>query len=284
MTGSETLLARMVDNVIENAVRHNQPHGSITVALEPHGEHARLVVESGGPILDQATVARLAEPFKRIGAEHTGSENGHGLGLSIVAAVVAAHDGTLELNPRPQGGLRVQITLPAATVANPRAQPHESSRRRRRAPTGEHDRRRVARPGDRRRRRLRRPRRRQQNQPPPLRRRRARPRPPRHPRRHHLPTHHQHRPARDDPDADRRRNPQRPRHRARARRRRLLPKPFHIPELILRVQRSPAANPRRAAARSKRPASNSTHSRAPSPATDDPSSSPQKSAPCSKPS
>ena len=119
VTGSETLLARMVDNVIENAVRHNQPHGSITVALEPHGEHARLVVESGGPILDQATVARLAEPFKRIGAERTGSENGHGLGLSIVAAVVAAHDGTLELNPRPQGGLRVQITLPAATVAQP---------------------------------------------------------------------------------------------------------------------------------------------------------------------
>ena len=119
VTGSETLLARMVDNVIENAVRHNQPHGSITVALEPRGEHARLIVESGGPVLDQATVARLAEPFKRLGAERTGSENGHGLGLSIVAAVAAAHDGTLELNPRPQGGLRVQITLPTANAAQP---------------------------------------------------------------------------------------------------------------------------------------------------------------------
>jgi signal transduction histidine kinase len=119
VTGSETLLARMVDNVIENAVRHNQPYGSITVALEPHHEQARLVVESGGPILDHSTVAQLAEPFKRLGAERTGSENGHGLGLSIVAAVAAAHDGTLELQPRPQGGLRVQITLPIAAVAQP---------------------------------------------------------------------------------------------------------------------------------------------------------------------
>ena len=109
----------MVDNVIENAVRHNQPHGSITVALEHHGGHALLVVESGGPVLDPTTVARLAEPFKRLGADRTGSENGHGLGLSIVAAVAAAHDGTLELHPRPQGGLQVRITLPTATVAQP---------------------------------------------------------------------------------------------------------------------------------------------------------------------
>jgi signal transduction histidine kinase len=119
VSGSETLLARMVDNVIENAVRHNQPHGTITVALDPDGQQARMVVESGGPILDQATVARLVEPFNRLGAERTGSENGHGLGLSIVAAVAAAHDGTLELHPRPQGGLRVQITLPTTIVAQP---------------------------------------------------------------------------------------------------------------------------------------------------------------------
>ena len=119
VTGSETLLARMVDNVIENAVRHNQPHGSLTVALEHHGDHALLVVENGGPVLDPTTVVRLAEPFKRLGADRTGSENGHGLGLSIVAAVAAAHDGTLELHPRPQGGLQVRITLPTTTVAQP---------------------------------------------------------------------------------------------------------------------------------------------------------------------
>jgi signal transduction histidine kinase len=119
VSGSETLLARMVENVIDNAVRHNQPHGSITIALRRHGERARLVVESGGRVLDQQQVARLVEPFKRLGAERTGSQNGHGLGLSIVAAIAAAHNGSVELQARPEGGLRVQITLPAVTIAQP---------------------------------------------------------------------------------------------------------------------------------------------------------------------
>jgi signal transduction histidine kinase len=115
--GSETLLARMVDNVIENAVRHNQPHGLINVACETDRQMSRLVVESGGPALDQGAVAQLIQPFRRLGAERTGSQNGYGLGLSIVAAVAAAHGGGLELRARPDGGLRVQITLPGATVA-----------------------------------------------------------------------------------------------------------------------------------------------------------------------
>ncbi|HEY5428808.1 MAG TPA: sensor histidine kinase [Solirubrobacteraceae bacterium] len=111
---SETLLTRMVENVIENSVHHNQPHGFINISCENIDEAGRLVVESGGPVLDQDAVAQLAQPFRRLGVERTGSQNGHGLGLSIVAAVADAHGGTLELHARPQGGLRVQITLPSA--------------------------------------------------------------------------------------------------------------------------------------------------------------------------
>ena len=115
--GSATLLSRMVENVIENSVRHNQPHGFVNVACENIGGAVRLVVESGGPVLDEHSVAQLAQPFRRLGVERTGSQNGHGLGLSIVAAVADAHDGALELHARPQGGLRVQLTLPSATPA-----------------------------------------------------------------------------------------------------------------------------------------------------------------------
>ncbi|MBV9603588.1 MAG: HAMP domain-containing protein [Solirubrobacterales bacterium] len=117
VTGAETLLARMVENVIENAIRHNHPDGFISVACGNEGEIARLVVESGGPVLDSSAVADLALPFRRLGTDRTGSQNGHGLGLSIVAAVAAAHDGALELHARAEGGLRVQITLPAAAHA-----------------------------------------------------------------------------------------------------------------------------------------------------------------------
>jgi signal transduction histidine kinase len=123
VAGSETLLERMVENVIENAVRHNEAHGFIQVASEIHANAARLVVESGGPRLDQRSVKRFAQPFRRLGAERTGSDNGVGLGLSIVAAVAAAHGGALKLHARPQGGLRVEIELPAATLAQRTAVP-----------------------------------------------------------------------------------------------------------------------------------------------------------------
>ena len=119
VTGSELLLTRMIENVIENAVRHNHRDGFVHIAYEVDRDVARLVVESGGPVLDQHDVTQLAQPFRRLGAQRTRSQNGFGLGLSIVAAVAAAHGGSLELHARSQGGLRVQITLPGATPPQP---------------------------------------------------------------------------------------------------------------------------------------------------------------------
>jgi signal transduction histidine kinase len=112
--GNQPLLCRMIDNVIDNAIGHNQDGGWITVATAAAGPTVRLVVETGGPLLDQQQVDQLAHPFRRLGADRTGSDGGAGLGLSIVAAVAAAHGGTLGLHARAEGGLRVSITLPAA--------------------------------------------------------------------------------------------------------------------------------------------------------------------------
>ena len=130
--GNETLLRRMIDNVIDNAIRHNEPGGWVRVECEgpdaapsrvrrllrgrAHalaGRPARVVVENGGSRLSREEMADLAQPFRRLGAERTGSEDGLGLGLSIVAAIAAAHRGTLELHPRSGGGLRVAVELPA---------------------------------------------------------------------------------------------------------------------------------------------------------------------------
>ncbi len=118
VVGSETLLARMVENVIENAIRYNEPQGSIRVVLACDGASARLVVDSDGAVLDDAAVAQLAQPFRRLGKDRTGSQNGHGVGLSIVAAIAEAHGGALRLQARQRGGLRVQLTLPAETLAH----------------------------------------------------------------------------------------------------------------------------------------------------------------------
>jgi signal transduction histidine kinase len=114
VTGSEPLLSRMVENLVDNAVRHNERGGWIRVETGTDGSAARLVVETGGRPLDERAVRELAQPFRRLAADRTGSENGTGLGLSIVAAIAAAHGGVIHLNARSEGGLRVDVVLPAA--------------------------------------------------------------------------------------------------------------------------------------------------------------------------
>ena len=73
VSGNETLLTRMVDNVIDNAVRHNKHGGWIHVRTDVVDNSARLVVENGGAVLDEDAVVELTKPFRRVGTERTGS-------------------------------------------------------------------------------------------------------------------------------------------------------------------------------------------------------------------
>jgi signal transduction histidine kinase len=114
IAGSQPLVRRMVDNVLDNAIVHNEQAGWLSVSTQTRGRLARIVIENGGPVLDQAQVDQLAQPFRRLGADRIGSDRGSGLGLSIVAAIAAAHGGNLDLAARPEGGLRVVIELPLA--------------------------------------------------------------------------------------------------------------------------------------------------------------------------
>jgi len=115
--GSAPLLRRIADNVIGNAVSHNCDGGWIHMTTTAGHGAARLIVENGGDILDPAQVAGLAQPFRRLGADRTGSDDGAGLGLSIVAAISHAHGGTLQVRARADGGLVVTVTLPLAPAA-----------------------------------------------------------------------------------------------------------------------------------------------------------------------
>jgi signal transduction histidine kinase len=114
VTGSRTLLSRLVGNLIDNAVRHNEPGGWVRVTTAVKGSRAHLVVENGGPVLHPGQVKLLSQPFRRIGAERTGSDSGSGLGLAIVSSILEVNDGTLDLQARADGGLRVVVTLPLA--------------------------------------------------------------------------------------------------------------------------------------------------------------------------
>lgn len=113
--GSRALLRQLVTNLLHNAIVHNLPeHGSVRIATVAGAEGVTLTVESTGPKLAPQLVATLTEPFQR-GAERIRSHHaGVGLGLTIVASITQAHDGTLTLAPRTEGGLRVAVQLPAA--------------------------------------------------------------------------------------------------------------------------------------------------------------------------
>jgi signal transduction histidine kinase len=117
VTGSHALLSRMVENVIDNAVCHNEVGGWVRITTQTDGSRARLLVENGGQLLEQEQVSELSLPFRRLGADRTGTDKGSGLGLSIVAAIAEAHGGTLDLQARSGGGLSACIELPAAAFA-----------------------------------------------------------------------------------------------------------------------------------------------------------------------
>lgn len=114
--GDPTLLAQLTVNLVQNACRHNVAGGEMIVRAGPDGRHgAVLHVENDGMYYTDAEAARLHEPFLRgAGRVSDRSQNtrGYGLGLALVARIVAVHRGSLTVRPRPSGGLHVTVALP----------------------------------------------------------------------------------------------------------------------------------------------------------------------------
>ena len=119
--GSATLLQQLTTNLVHNAIVHNLPEGGtvwVRTTAGPAG--VELIVENTGERLSAPFVATLTEPFLRGAGRTRTHDAGVGLGLAIVDSITRAHDGSLTLTPRPTGGLRVTVRLPAA--ASGRAQ------------------------------------------------------------------------------------------------------------------------------------------------------------------
>jgi signal transduction histidine kinase len=113
--GNAALAERLVRNLFDNAVAHNLAGGTVEVraGTGPSGA-AYLSVSNTGPVVPAAEVARLFEPFQRLTPDRTSpNDNHHGLGLSIVRAIATAHGARLHAEPRPGGGLTVEVALPS---------------------------------------------------------------------------------------------------------------------------------------------------------------------------
>jgi len=110
------LVERLVQNLVENAIRHNNDGGEVWVSTAQHEGLVELVVSNTGPVVPAYDVETIFEPFRRLGSDRVRSDRGSGLGLSIVRAIASAHGGVVNATPRPDGGLTVVVNLPTAPI------------------------------------------------------------------------------------------------------------------------------------------------------------------------
>ncbi|WP_253699991.1 ATP-binding protein [Cupriavidus pauculus] len=102
-------LRRAVVNLVENAHRYG---GAAHIVLADSPERVTIDVCDNGPGIPPAELQRVLEPFYRVESSRSRATGGVGMGLAIAADIVARHGGELKLSNRPEGGLRVSITLP----------------------------------------------------------------------------------------------------------------------------------------------------------------------------
>jgi signal transduction histidine kinase len=110
--GEQVLLERLVTNLVRNAILYNVEGGEVFVQV---AHQPSLVVENTGTSVPTESVGGLFEPFRRGTTDRTHHGGGAGLGLTIVRSICAAHFGKVDAQPGRNGGLRIEVTLPAAT-------------------------------------------------------------------------------------------------------------------------------------------------------------------------
>jgi signal transduction histidine kinase len=121
LDGDPVLIQHLAANLIGNALAHNVPGGHVEITTATHDGRAVLSVSNTGPEIPPADVARLFQPFQRLGTRRARRGDGHGLGLSIVHAIATAHHAVINAQARPGGGLDITVTFPPRaphTLAN----------------------------------------------------------------------------------------------------------------------------------------------------------------------
>jgi signal transduction histidine kinase len=114
VVGDRGQLVRVLRNLVDNAHRH--AGSQVVVTLGRDGDHAAIDVADDGPGVPADERTRIFERFVRLDDARARADGGSGLGLSIVAEVVAAHDGKVWVEENPGGGALFRVRLPAAEL------------------------------------------------------------------------------------------------------------------------------------------------------------------------
>jgi heavy metal sensor kinase len=119
--GDETLLRRLADILLDNALKYTPSPGSVHLSLESQGESAVISVQDSGVGIPEEEQGKIFERFYRVDKARSRAHGGAGLGLAIAQWIVTQHGGSIQVESQPGQGatFRVELPMAAAPVQNP---------------------------------------------------------------------------------------------------------------------------------------------------------------------
>lgn len=110
--GHEGYLQELFTNLIDNAVKYNNPGGWVKTSVKSDGKNAVITVSDNGIGIPKSAQSRIFERFYRVDKSRSKERGGTGLGLSIVKHIVEYHKGTISLKSSTSSGTTVTVTIP----------------------------------------------------------------------------------------------------------------------------------------------------------------------------
>jgi signal transduction histidine kinase len=112
--GNKDDLARLLSNLVKNAIDYNKPSGMVIVSLARKEKEAILSVEDTGIGIDKEDLPHIFERFYKASSSRTQNSSGTGLGLAMVKEIVEAHKGLVRATSIPGKGTEFEVILPLA--------------------------------------------------------------------------------------------------------------------------------------------------------------------------
>ncbi|MCB5387027.1 HAMP domain-containing protein [Blautia glucerasea] len=112
VTGSYVLLYRAVYNLVENAIKYNRPHGSVSVSVKQEKGQAMVLVTDTGIGISPENQKKIFDPFFRVDKSRSRAMGGAGLGLALVDSIAKEHGGTVNVLESSETGSTIALMLP----------------------------------------------------------------------------------------------------------------------------------------------------------------------------
>ena len=118
ITGSYVLLYRAVYNLVENAIKYNRPHGSVSVSVKQENGQAMVLVTDTGIGISPENQKKIFDPFFRVDKSRSRAMGGAGLGLALVDSIAREHGGSVKVLESNEKGSIIALMLPVSSLKN----------------------------------------------------------------------------------------------------------------------------------------------------------------------